>query len=82
MALVYTIDKNEFYKLIKQRIISSHPDLLQLLTSKKFKESLIFLKGFNSCLTVMAESPVNESEVKDLLVKEAVKFILAPDEKG
>jgi hypothetical protein len=77
MATLYNLekDKNLIYKEVRQRIISSRPELLHKLTSKKFAEAMLVLRGFLSCFQIMAEEPIREKEIKDLLLAELVNYI-------
>lgn len=77
--MLYKVNKNLLYKSAKDKIISTHPELLHKLKSQKFKDALIFLDGFLACLNVMAEDPIRKQDIDELVVQELVKFIL--DEK-
>lgn len=79
MAMVYTLEKNQLYKDVRERIILSNPDMLHMLTSEKFKTAMVHIGGFISCLEIMAEEPIREQDTKELILTEVVKFIV--DEK-
>lgn len=77
MAAIFNIDKDRhlIHKRVRQHIITANPELLHKLTAQKFSESLIFLRGFMSCLVVMVEEPIRESEIEQLVISELVKYI-------
>jgi hypothetical protein len=83
MAALYDVEKDKhlIHKEVRQRIITQRPELLHKLTSKKFAESLLILRGFLSCFNIMAEEPLREQEIKDLLLTELVKYICDEESK-
>lgn len=83
MAVLYDVEKDKhiIHKEVRQRIITQRPELLHKLTSKKFAEALLILRGFLSCFQIMAEEPVKETEVKDLLLTELVNYICDEEPK-
>lgn len=84
MATIYSIDKDRFeiYNSVRKRIIVTRPELLHKLTSKRFSEALIFLKGFMSCLLIMAEEPIRTEEIKEFALSELVNYILDENDKS
>lgn len=70
------LNKVNLRKEIRKHILSHSPALLSKLNSKVIEDVGLYLKGYNACLKGLTKQPVNEYEVKDLLLKEGVKFTL------
>jgi len=76
MEAVFNVLKGPFSSKLKRDFNTSHPELIDRVSSKNWKDTQIFLDGYYSCLSKVMESPINPEEVEGLMISESLKFIV------
>jgi hypothetical protein len=73
MAIIF--DKNAFKKELQRELSLKDIEFLRSVEKKDWRDVINFIKGFESCLRLLGEEPMNEKEVSEFLKNEAISFL-------
>ncbi len=69
------INKAKTRKAVKNQIAISLPELYSRVTDRIVNDMLVFVEGYQKCLNNFKQEPINEKEVMELIIMEAVNYV-------
>lgn len=73
METIHEIEKIELKNRLKKLLISHRPQDLVHATNKRVYLLCEYINGFINCMNKFSETPMNDSEVEDLIDEELLK---------
>lgn len=76
MEEIFEVIKPEVKNYLRMKLTIVHPELLNKLTESVIQKALSYAKGYSKGLSEYAQAPINEAEVKSLILDETFIQVL------